>query len=109
MSNNDELLPEQTDGFKVGEKKTIDEYHQMGAFKLHKKYVFIPCLSTVLLATKEFLLGFPFFMAFSMSRGRAARETHFARFRSANSEPWTFVALLSESSFQHVNIARQQL
>jgi len=31
MSNNDELLPEQTEGFKVGEKKTIDEYHQMDA------------------------------------------------------------------------------
>lgn len=29
--NNDELLPEQTDGFKVGEKKTIDEYHKMDA------------------------------------------------------------------------------
>jgi hypothetical protein len=32
MSNNDELLPEKTEGFKVGEKKTIDEYHQMGTF-----------------------------------------------------------------------------
>ncbi|KAG0646277.1 Rho GDP-dissociation inhibitor [Hyphodiscus hymeniophilus] len=31
MSGNDELLPEQTEGFKVGEKKTIDEYHQMDA------------------------------------------------------------------------------
>lgn len=30
-----ELLPEQTEGFKVGEKKTIDEYKNMGkcAFK----------------------------------------------------------------------------
>jgi len=26
-----ELLPEQTQGFKVGEKRTIDEYHKMGA------------------------------------------------------------------------------
>jgi hypothetical protein len=25
-----ELLPEQTAGFKVGEKKTIDQYKQMG-------------------------------------------------------------------------------
>jgi len=32
MSNNEDLLPEQTEGFKVGEKKTIDEYHQMGTF-----------------------------------------------------------------------------
>lgn len=31
MSGNEELLPEQTEGFKVGEKKTIDEYHQMDA------------------------------------------------------------------------------
>lgn len=25
-----DLLPEQTEGFKVAEKKTIDEYHQLG-------------------------------------------------------------------------------
>lgn len=25
-----ELLPEQTEGFKVGEKKTMDEYKNMG-------------------------------------------------------------------------------
>jgi len=31
-SNNDQdLLPEQTQGFKVGEKRTIDEYHKMDA------------------------------------------------------------------------------
>jgi len=31
-SNNDnDLLPEQTEGFKVGEKKTIDEYHKLDA------------------------------------------------------------------------------
>jgi hypothetical protein len=30
MSGNDDLLPEQTEGFKVGEKKTLDEYHKMG-------------------------------------------------------------------------------
>jgi Rho GDP-dissociation inhibitor len=26
----DELKPEATEGFKVGEKKTIDEYNQLG-------------------------------------------------------------------------------
>jgi len=26
----DELAPEQTEGFKVGEKKTIDEYQKLG-------------------------------------------------------------------------------
>lgn len=26
----DELQPETTEGFKVGEKKTIDEYNQLG-------------------------------------------------------------------------------
>jgi hypothetical protein len=31
-TNNDDLLPEQTEGYKVGEKKTIDEYHKMGTF-----------------------------------------------------------------------------
>jgi len=31
MSGNDDLLPEQTEGFKVGEKKTLDEYHKMDA------------------------------------------------------------------------------
>jgi len=30
-TNPDELEPEQTEGFKVGEKKTIDEYQQLGA------------------------------------------------------------------------------
>jgi Rho GDP-dissociation inhibitor len=25
-----DLLPEQTEGFKVGEKKTLDEYNNMG-------------------------------------------------------------------------------
>lgn len=32
MSGNpdDELVPEQTQGFRVGEKKTIDEYQQLG-------------------------------------------------------------------------------
>jgi hypothetical protein len=28
--HDDELVPEQTEGFKVGEKKTLDEYHQLG-------------------------------------------------------------------------------
>lgn len=28
--HNEELLPEQTEGYKVGEKRTLDEYHQMG-------------------------------------------------------------------------------
>lgn len=26
----DDLVPEQTEGFKVGEKKTIDEYQKLG-------------------------------------------------------------------------------
>lgn len=26
----DELVPEQTEGFKVGQKKTIDEYQKLG-------------------------------------------------------------------------------
>lgn len=33
MSNalgNEDLVPEQTEGFKVGEKKTIDEYQKLG-------------------------------------------------------------------------------
>ena len=29
-TNEDELAVEQTEGFKVGEKKTIDEYQQLG-------------------------------------------------------------------------------
>ena len=28
--HDDDLTPEQTQGFKVGEKKTLDEYHQLG-------------------------------------------------------------------------------
>jgi hypothetical protein len=29
-SHDQELLPEQTEGFKVGEKKTMDEYNKLG-------------------------------------------------------------------------------
>jgi Rho GDP-dissociation inhibitor len=29
-SNEQDLLPDQTEGFKVGEKKTMDEYHKLG-------------------------------------------------------------------------------
>jgi Rho GDP-dissociation inhibitor len=29
-SKDEDLLPEQTEGFKVGEKKTMDEYHKLG-------------------------------------------------------------------------------
>jgi hypothetical protein len=31
-SNDQDLLPDQTEGFKVGEKKTMDEYHKLGTF-----------------------------------------------------------------------------
>jgi len=31
-SNEHELVPEQTEGFKVGEKKTMDEYNKLGMF-----------------------------------------------------------------------------
>jgi hypothetical protein len=33
-SKDEDLLPEQTEGFKVGEKKTIDEYHKLGMLYL---------------------------------------------------------------------------
>jgi hypothetical protein len=29
-ANDQELLPEQTEGYKVGEKRTLDEYNKMG-------------------------------------------------------------------------------
>lgn len=32
-NNNEELLPDATEGFKVGEKKTLDEYAKMGMFR----------------------------------------------------------------------------
>jgi Rho GDP-dissociation inhibitor len=31
-SQDQDLLPDQTQGFKVGQKKTMDEYNQMGMF-----------------------------------------------------------------------------
>lgn len=31
-SNEQDLLPDQTEGFKVGEKKTMDEYNKLGAW-----------------------------------------------------------------------------
>lgn len=36
-SKDEDLLPEQTEGFKVGEKKTIDEYHKLGMWYLRSK------------------------------------------------------------------------
>ena len=48
MSGTDDLLPDQTDGFKVGEKKTIDEYHQMGTFMfLHLKSLAVLHLNAI--------------------------------------------------------------
>jgi hypothetical protein len=32
IDNEQDLLPEQTEGYKVGEKRTLDEYHKMGTF-----------------------------------------------------------------------------
>jgi hypothetical protein len=37
----DELKPEQTEGFKVGEKKTIDEYQQLGKANINIKAIAI--------------------------------------------------------------------
>jgi hypothetical protein len=34
-SNEQDLLPDQTEGFKVGEKKTMDEYHKLGMWLSH--------------------------------------------------------------------------
>ena len=39
MSNavgTEDLVPEQTEGFKVGEKKTIDEYQKLGESTIHQ-------------------------------------------------------------------------
>jgi Rho GDP-dissociation inhibitor len=30
--HNEDLVPDETEGFKVGEKKTLDEYAKMGMF-----------------------------------------------------------------------------
>ncbi len=35
VPNPEDLEPEQTEGFKVGEKKTIDEYQQLGQSAFH--------------------------------------------------------------------------
>jgi Rho GDP-dissociation inhibitor len=32
---NEDLVPEQTEGFKVGEKKTIDEYQKLGESSIY--------------------------------------------------------------------------
>lgn len=48
-SNDQELLPEQTEGFKVGEKKTMDEYNKLGecAFGLGSDQKFVYHISNV--------------------------------------------------------------
>jgi len=35
MADHDDLHAETTEGFKVGEKKTINEYHQLGRCRVH--------------------------------------------------------------------------
>jgi hypothetical protein len=40
-SKDEDLLPEQTEGFKVGEKKTIDEYHKLGMWFLLSQSSFV--------------------------------------------------------------------
>lgn len=39
-AHTDDLLPEQTEGYKVGEKKTMDEYHKMGKWAVRWSYAF---------------------------------------------------------------------
>lgn len=59
-NNDQDLLPEQTEGFKVGEKKTMDEYHKLGtfffAFMLHQIVSQLPQLSTCLPVFQQCLL-----------------------------------------------------
>ena len=55
-SNDQELLPEQTEGYKVGEKKDLDEYHKMGTWTpLEYSYVHYACytLSVCLLKSDQ--------------------------------------------------------
>jgi hypothetical protein len=49
-SNEQDLLPDQTEGFKVGEKKTMDEYHKLGMWLSHFPacYSLSLCLLSVL-------------------------------------------------------------
>ncbi len=49
-SNEQDLLPDQTEGFKVGEKKTMDEYNKLGMWHSHFSvcYSLSLCLFSVL-------------------------------------------------------------
>lgn len=47
-SNEQDLLPDQTEGFKVGEKKTMDEYNQLGMSSLYTFLLLICCMSSSL-------------------------------------------------------------
>jgi hypothetical protein len=53
-----DLLPDQTEGFKVGEKKTLDEYKNMGKreFACICKYCLISYMISTLLISYLFLL-----------------------------------------------------
>jgi hypothetical protein len=50
-SKDEDLLPEQTEGFKVGEKKTIDEYHKLGMWYLLFKSSFVEFILLVAVST----------------------------------------------------------
>lgn len=41
-ANDQDLLPDQTEGFKVGEKKTMDEYSKLGMFKAQTLHFLLP-------------------------------------------------------------------
>jgi hypothetical protein len=45
--NDDELKPEETEGFKVGEKKTIEEYHKLGKCQSTTFFLHLTLSSTV--------------------------------------------------------------
>jgi hypothetical protein len=49
-SKDEDLLPEQTEGFKVGEKKTIDEYHKLGMWYLLSKSSFVEFIFLVVVS-----------------------------------------------------------
>lgn len=78
MSGNDELLPEQTEGFKVGEKKTIDEYHQMGTFissapiSVTATYSNMTCPQVNLLFFQVLFVFSPRLLAAQMEQGSAS-------------------------------------
>lgn len=72
-SNEQDLLPDQTEGFKVGEKKTMDEYNKLGMWLSH-----FPVCYSLSLCLFSVLFGYLLVLAQTTTPNHISSNTHLA-------------------------------